>query len=83
MGELAQSDVDDFALQLAWVSGGQQIGLHNIFHIGEIAALHAVAVDGDWLVVDEGLAEPRDHATVRELGSCRGSREHTQLEPKK
>ena len=51
---------------------GQQVAVHDVLDVGEVAALPPVAVDHGRLPVEERGDEEADDAAVGRAGSCRG-----------
>ena len=61
------ADVDDFSAGGGGFAG-QQISLHHVFDVGEVAGLLAIAVDQGFGIFQERGAEFREHAGIRRAG---------------
>ena len=64
----AVRDVERLAGRLVGSEAGLQVGLHHVRHVGEVAALPAVAMDDRLLAVEQHPDELRNHRRIRALG---------------
>src|SRR5580704_10893397 len=68
-GEAASdTDVENFAGDVARRFKGEQVGLHGVFNVGEIARLFAVAKNDRSRFVERGGAEFCEHAGIGRAG---------------
>ena len=60
--------VHDLTFDVGGALGGGEVGLHGVGHIGEVAGLAAVAVNGGAIAFKQDVDELRDHRCIRPIG---------------
>ena len=65
---LAGADVDDFTLQFAAAGGGEQVRVHHVVDVGEVAGLLSIAEDRRLRAAGEGLGERGDRRRIGRVG---------------
>src|SRR3954447_24397841 len=67
-GAVTESDVENFTSALIGCRGSQQISLHHIVYIAEVARYLAIAVYDHLLATQQGAYPPWNYGGVRALG---------------